>query len=164
MAALPPSSISFKVRRSQPQLVAPAKATPREVKLLSDIDDQGSLRHLVPVIQFYRCNPSMRGRDVVEIIRKALADTLVFYYPFAGRLRQGHNGKLMVDCTGDGIVFTEADADVTLEDFGDIYPPIPCIEELLYDVPGTSAILNAPLLLIQVFCFYVLMYCMSFIS
>ena len=89
MAALSPSSLSFKVRRCQPQLVAPAKATPREVKLLSDIDDQGSLRHLVPVIQFYRCNPSMRGRDVVEIIRKALADTLVFYYPLAGRLRQG---------------------------------------------------------------------------
>ena len=86
-----PSGLSFKVHRRKPELVAPAKMTPREVKLLSDIDDQGSLRIQIPWIQFYAGNPSMRGKDAVEIIRKALADTLVFYYPFAGRLREGPN-------------------------------------------------------------------------
>ncbi|XP_054796676.1 benzyl alcohol O-benzoyltransferase-like [Prosopis cineraria] len=145
----PPSGLSFIVRRRQPEMVAPAKATPHEVKNLSDIDDQGSLRSQIPVIQFYRNNPSMRGRDPVEVIRKALAETLVFYYPFAGRLREGPNQKLMVDCNGDGVVFIEADADVTLEEFGDLHPPFPGLEELLYDVPGTSDILDTPLLLIQ---------------
>ena len=148
-----PSALSFTVRRRQPEFISPARETPREMKLLPDIDDQEGLRFQIPVIQFYRYDAAMRGRDPVDVIRKALAETLVFYYPFAGRLREGQNRKLMVDCNGDGVVFIEADADVTLEDFGDsLQPPFPCLEELLFDVPGTSSVLNGPLLLIQV-CF-----------
>lgn len=148
------ASLSFTVRRREAELVGPARPTPREVKLLSDIDDQEGLRFQIPVIQFYRRDASMgggRGRDPVEVIRKALSETLVFYYPFAGRLKEGPNRKLMVDCTGDGVVFIEADADVALVEFGDVLqPPFPCLEELLWDVPGTTSVLNAPLLLIQV--------------
>ena len=77
------SGLSFTVHRRQPELVAPSKVTPREVKLLSDIDDQGFVKCQVSLIQFYAGNPSMRGKDVVGTIRKALADTLVFYYPFS---------------------------------------------------------------------------------
>ncbi|KAB5529691.1 hypothetical protein DKX38_019772 [Salix brachista] len=57
----------------------------------------------------------------------------------------------MVECTSEGILFIEADADVTLEQFNDpLQPPFPCLEELLFDVPGSSGVLNCPLLLIQV--------------
>jgi len=145
------TSLVFTVRRSEAELIAPAKPTPREVKLLSDIDDQDGLRFQIPVIQFYRHDPSMAGKDPVDVIRKAVAKTLVFYYPFAGRLREGLGRKLMVDCTGEGVLFIEADADVTLKQFGDaLQPPFPCWEELLYDVPGSQGVLNTPLLLIQV--------------
>ncbi|TYJ01840.1 hypothetical protein E1A91_A13G182800v1 [Gossypium mustelinum] len=148
-----PSSIplKFTVRRCEPQLVAPAKPTPYEQKLLSDIDDQASLRFQVPLINFYQYEPSMEGKDPAEVIREALAQTLVCYYPFAGRLREGANGKLMVDCTGEGVMFIKADADVTLEQFGEpLRPPFPCFDELLYNVPGSEGMLNCPLLLIQV--------------
>lgn len=146
------TSLVFTVRRSEAELIAPAKPTPREVKLLSDIDDQDGLRFQIPVIQFYRHDPSMAGKDPVDVIRKAVAKTLVFYYPFAGRLREGLGRKLMVDCTGEGVLFIEADADVTLKQFGDaLQPPFPCWEELLYDVPGSQGVLNTPLLLIQVY-------------
>ncbi|KAL1346516.1 hypothetical protein HN51_020151 [Arachis hypogaea] len=151
--AVPSSSESlvFTVRRGKEELVAPAKPTPREVKLLSDIDDQEGLRFQIPVIQFYRSDPSMEGKDPALIIRKAVAEALVFYYPFAGRLREGPARKLMVDCTGEGVLFVEADADVTLAQFGDaLQPPFPCWEELLYDVPGSAQVLNTPLILIQV--------------
>ncbi|KAI5567171.1 hypothetical protein POPTR_013G074500v4 [Populus trichocarpa] len=146
-----PASLVFKVHRREPELIKPAKPTPHEFKLLSDIDDQEGLRFHIPVIQFYRHNPSVQGKDPVKVIREAIAKTLVFYYPFAGRLREGQNRKLMVECTGEGILFIEADADVTLEQFGDaLQPPFPCLEELIFDVPGSSGVLNCPLLLIQV--------------
>ncbi|CAI0475954.1 unnamed protein product [Linum tenue] len=145
------SALVFKVHRREPELVRPAKPTPYEVKLLSDIDDQEGLRFHIPVIQFYKHVPSMRGKDPVAVIRRALSEALVPYYPFAGRLREGPNRKLMVECTAEGVLFVEADADVRLAEFGDqLQPPFPCMKELLFDVPGSNAVLHSPLLLIQV--------------
>lgn len=147
------TSLAFTVRRRQPELVSPANPTPHEQKLLSDIDDQSSLRFHVPVFQIYRYNPSMKGKEPAKVIREALAQALVFYYPFAGRLREVANGKLVVDCTGEGVLFIEAEADVTLEQLVDadaLQPPFSCFDELLYDVPGSDGILNCPVLLIQV--------------
>lgn len=146
-------SLSFKVRRKEPVLVAPAEPTPHEFKHLSDIDDQDGLRFQMPAIQIYRNNheQTMKGRDPVKIIREALEKALVWYYPFAGRLREMPGRKLVVECTGEGVLFIEADANVRLELFGeDLQPPFPCFDELLFDVEGSSGIINCPLLLIQV--------------
>ncbi|WRX25603.1 hypothetical protein QQP08_018090, partial [Theobroma cacao] len=123
--------------------------TPRELKLLSDIDDQEGLRIQILIIQFYQYNTSMQGKDPAKVIWEALGK-LVFYYPFAGRLREGPNRKLMVDCTGQGVLFVVANADVKLEQFGEaLLPPFPCLTQLLYDAPGSRGMLNRPLLLIQ---------------
>ncbi|GAU48005.1 hypothetical protein TSUD_404820 [Trifolium subterraneum] len=144
-------SLSFTVKRLAPEFIKPSKPTPHTIKLLSDIDDQDGLRFQIPAILFYKYNPNMKGKDPVDVIRKALAETLVFYYPFAGRLREGYGRKLMVDCNDEGVLFIEADADVTLEEFGDaLQPPFPCLNELLFDVPGSSEVINSPLLLFQV--------------
>ncbi|KAK0605559.1 hypothetical protein LWI29_037286 [Acer saccharum] len=141
----------FSVKRQLPELIVPAGPTPREAKQLSDIDAQEGLRFQVPVIFFYKNDPSMRGKDPVKVIREALGKALVFYYPLAGRLREGLNRKLTVDCTGEGVLFIEADADFTLEQLGDeIEPPCPYLDELLWNVPGSDGILGCPLLLIQV--------------
>ncbi|CAN1246292.1 Benzyl alcohol O-benzoyltransferase [Linum grandiflorum] len=128
----PSSSLIFRVQRSEPELVRPEKPTPHETKLLSDIDDQEGLRFHFPVIQFYKHSPAMHGKDPAAVIRRAVAKTLVYYYPLAG------------------VLFIEADADVQLAEFGEIQPPFACVEELLFDVPGSSAVLHSPLLLIQV--------------
>ncbi|XP_014517797.1 benzyl alcohol O-benzoyltransferase [Vigna radiata var. radiata] len=144
------SSLKFTVRRCQPQLVPPAIPTPQEVKPLSDIDDQDGLRFHIPFIQIYGKRASMAEKDPVQVIRQALSQTLVFYYPFAGRLTEGPHRKLMVDCTGEGAMFIEADADVTLDQFGDsLQPPFPCFHELLY-VPAPQQITDTPLLIVQV--------------
>jgi len=146
------TGLSFKVHRQQRELVTPAKPTPRELKPLSDIDDQQGLRFQIPVIFFYRPNLSS-DLDPVQVIKKALADALVYYYPFAGRLRELSNRKLAVDCTGEGVLFIEAEADVALaelEEADALLPPFPFLEELLFDVEGSSDVLNTPLLLVQV--------------
>ncbi|KAK8638139.1 hypothetical protein V6N13_136579 [Hibiscus sabdariffa] len=151
MATFSDIPLTYTVRRCKAEFVAPAKSTPREQKLLSDIDDQASLQFHVPFVHFYGHQPSMEGKHPAEVIRTALAQTLVLYYPFAGRLREGANGKLIVDCNGEGVLFIKADADVTLEQFGHaLQPPFPCFDEFLFDVPGSEGILNCPLLLIQV--------------
>ncbi|GFP82378.1 benzyl alcohol o-benzoyltransferase [Phtheirospermum japonicum] len=144
------SSLSFKVTRQNPELIPPTKPTPHEFKPLSDIDDQEGLRFQIPVIQFYRNTPSMEGKDPVGVIRAAVAEALVSYYPLAGRLRESAARKLVVECTGEGVLFIEADADVTLRQFGDnLQPPFPCLEELFYDVPGSGGVTGCPLMLIQ---------------
>ncbi|CAN1246295.1 Benzyl alcohol O-benzoyltransferase [Linum grandiflorum] len=150
----PSSSLIFRVQRSEPELVRPEKPTPHETKLLSDIDDQEGLRFHFPVIQFYKHSPAMHGKDPAAVIRRAVAKTLVYYYPLAGRLREGTNRKLMVDCTGEGVLFIEADADVQLAEFGEIQPPFACVEELLFDVPGSSAVLHSPLFEILAACLW----------
>ncbi|CAO2834348.1 unnamed protein product [Amaranthus hypochondriacus] len=148
-------SVVFTVTRQAPEYISPAKPTPYEFKELSDIDDQGSLRFHIPMIQIYRNDGSsggaLRGQDPAKVLKEAVSKALVFYYPLAGRLREKAGGKLVVECNGEGILFVEAYADVTLNEFGDtIVPPFPCLDELIFDVPGSSEILDSPLMLIQV--------------
>ncbi|KAH0647225.1 hypothetical protein KY290_035137 [Solanum tuberosum] len=93
----------------------------------------------------------MEGKDPAKIIKDGLSKTLVFYYPLAGRLIEGPNKKLMVNCNGEGILFIEADANVELDRLGDsIKPPCPYLDLLLHNVPGSDGIIGCPLLLIQV--------------
>ncbi|KAL6594572.1 hypothetical protein ACP70R_048310 [Stipagrostis hirtigluma subsp. patula] len=67
-------------------------------------------------------------------------------------LREVEGRKLVVDCTGEGVMFVEADADVRLAELetAGLRPPLPCMDQLLFDVEGSSGVLNSPLLLIQV--------------
>lgn len=144
-------SLKFAVRRRQPELVPPARPTPHELKALSDIDDQEAIRFHMPVFHVYR-KPAGHVDDPVEVIRKALAEALVYYYPLAGRLREAAGRKLVVECTGEGVMLVAAEADVSLSEFDDedFFPPFPCWQELLFDVPGSSCVLHSPLLLFQV--------------
>jgi len=164
LAAFPPSSYSAvlctaprtapncTITRQPPLLVAPDRPTPRQSLYLSNIDDQPGTRYHIPKLLFYRGGSSKKkiGEDPVNVIKEALAKVLVHYYPFAGRLRDAENGKLTVDCTGEGVLFVEADADISLEEFGDLYPPIPRGDDFINNVPGSEKITDSPLLLIQV--------------
>jgi hypothetical protein len=151
---------AFAVRRRDHELVGPAAPTPRDTKRLSDIDDQGTLRGHVSFALVYRGrvpegddDDVVRG-DPVGVIRRALGEALVHYYPLAGRLREVEGRKLVVDCTGEGVLFVEADADVRLAELergGGLRPPFPRMDQLLFDVEGSNGVLDCPLLLIQVY-------------
>ncbi|XP_020081482.1 benzyl alcohol O-benzoyltransferase-like [Ananas comosus] len=145
-------SLTYNARRSEAVLVAPEKPTPYELKPLSDIDDQCGLRFYRSGILFFRNNPAQSGRDPAAVIKQSLAEALVYYYPLAGRLRAGPDDKLIVECTGEGAVFVEAEADVRLEDFdGELSPPIPCNDQLLCEPESTSSdVIGRPLVYIQV--------------
>ncbi|KAM0931021.1 hypothetical protein ACQ4PT_000599 [Festuca glaucescens] len=145
------SALKFTVHRQPPVLVVPAGPTPQELKLLSDIDDQEGLRFYTPAIHFFRQHEGRGDVDPVPVLRGAIAAALVHYYPLAKRLRELQGRKLAVDCTGEGVLFVEADADVRLDQFGAaLQPPFPCLDKLLFDVPGSSDLPDAPLLHFQV--------------
>ena len=100
---------AFAVRRRERVLVGPAAPTPHETKRLSDIDDQETLRGYVPSVYFYRrgacrAHADDDRNDPADVIRRALGEALVPYYPLAGRLREVEGRKLVVDCTGEGVV------------------------------------------------------------
>ncbi|XP_059276341.1 methanol O-anthraniloyltransferase-like [Lycium ferocissimum] len=144
-------SMQVSIIHHKPILVVPARVTPCGTKNLSEIDDQGSARFQVPVLMFYKYNSSMLGKDPAMIIKNGLSKTLVFYYPLAGRIIEGPNRKLMVNCNGEGVLFVEADANVELEKLGEsIKPPCPYLDLLLHNVPGSDGIIGCPLLLVQV--------------
>ncbi|KAI3845586.1 hypothetical protein MKX03_019735 [Papaver bracteatum] len=58
------------------------------------------------------------------------------------------NRKLLVECTGQGVIFVEADADVSLNQLGgdDLKPPFPYLEQLLYAPADSEDILSCPLM------------------
>jgi hypothetical protein len=89
-------------------------------------------------------------KDPVEVIGEALARILVDYYPFAGRLRKADKGKLKMDCTGEGVLLVESDADISLEDLGDLSPPIPRALDFINNAQASDPLRNSPLLLCQV--------------
>jgi hypothetical protein len=121
--------------------------------MLSDIDDQDILRFYRSGIFFYRGNVSRAGLDLVKVIRSALAEALVHYHPIAGRLRELQpTKKLAVECTGEGAVFVEADADVRMDDLGgSLAPPVPCYDKLLCEPEcPTADVVDRPLIYVQV--------------
>lgn len=67
---------------------------------------------LMPGVFVYRGGPARGDDDPVDVIGRALSEALVHYYPLAGRFREVEGGKLVVDCTGEGVLFAEADADL----------------------------------------------------
>ncbi|XP_027913132.1 methanol O-anthraniloyltransferase-like [Vigna unguiculata] len=142
---------AISVRRSEAQVVAPARATPSEVKYLSDIDDQEGLRMRFSFIMFYERDDAMKEFDPAMFIKRGISEALVHYYPLAGRVAEGPNKKLVVECSGEGVMFVEAEADVALEELGDSIGP-PCLhrKHFVYEVPASQGILGSPLLLIQV--------------
>ncbi|XP_021735720.1 methanol O-anthraniloyltransferase-like [Chenopodium quinoa] len=140
----------IKITRQEAVVVVLEKPSRRELKELSDIDDQQGLRVRPQVTMAFKANRSKVGKDPAKVIKEALAKALMYYYPFAGRLREGPNRKLMVDCNDEGVLFIEADANVGLEEIRTrILPPCPLLEDFLYDIPGSKGIIGLPLLLFQ---------------
>ncbi|EAY77473.1 hypothetical protein OsI_32516 [Oryza sativa Indica Group] len=144
-------------RRSKPELVAPSRPTPHDTKLLSDLDDFRNHYEYTPLVAFFRTSstgniPSAPPPEMT--IRRAIAEALVYYYPLAGRLRELPCGKLVVDCTEEGVVFVAAEADLRLADLGEpLLLPFPCSGELLVcDNVGDSqvAVVAKPLIFMQV--------------
>ena len=138
----------MEVKQQLPCLVAPAEETRKGPYFLSNLDQNVAV--MVKTLYCFRAED--KGNDeAAEVMKTALAKVLVHFYPLAGKLILTPDGKLAVDCTGEGAVFVEADADCELEALGDlIQPDFVTVQKLFYDVPGSKNIFEIPLVVAQV--------------
>ncbi|KAL5582913.1 hypothetical protein UlMin_015355 [Ulmus minor] len=101
-------------KKTQFELVKPSKPTPSEVLSFSTVDNDINLQIPTPIIFVYQAttiNSSLNAQpDPFSLIKKALSDVLVYYYPLAGRLRRNSKGKLELTCNANGVPLLVATA------------------------------------------------------
>ncbi|RLM70153.1 shikimate O-hydroxycinnamoyltransferase-like [Panicum miliaceum] len=137
------------VRRST--MVRPARETPRRRLWLSNLDLVAPRTH-TPSVRFYRRRPDGAAGCFFdgERMRRALAEALVPFHPLAGRLGRAEDGRLELDCNGEGALFVEADAaGATVDDYGD-FAPTPELRRLVPAVECADDVSAFPLLVLQV--------------
>ncbi|XP_050230802.1 omega-hydroxypalmitate O-feruloyl transferase-like [Mercurialis annua] len=136
------------VKQEEPILVKPEIETEKGLYFLSNLD-----QNIAVIIRTVYCFKSegKGNENCAEVIKNALEKVLVHYYPLAGRLMISPEGKLIVNCTGEGAVFVEAEANCGMEEIGDITKPDPhTLGKLVYDIPDAKNILQMPPLVAQV--------------
>ncbi|RRT72596.1 hypothetical protein B296_00031271 [Ensete ventricosum] len=133
--AEPREKFELCVEQGEPTLVPPAEETAKGLYFLSNLD-----QNIAVIVRTVYCFRSQEkgNEEAARVIKAALAKVLVHYYPLAGRLAISDEGKLIVDCTGEGAVFVEAEADGEMEDVGDItkQPKPDTLGKLVYTIPG----------------------------
>ncbi|ONK73673.1 uncharacterized protein A4U43_C04F34090 [Asparagus officinalis] len=127
-------------------LITPSKTTPRYTLYLSNLDDQPFLRFSIRYLYVYKRS------TCVEKLKNSLSRVLVDYYPLAGRVRasSAYEGKLEVECNGEGALFAEGYLDLSAEEFLEgSRLPNRSWRKLLYRMEG-QGFLGVPPLVIQV--------------
>ncbi|KAI3811335.1 hypothetical protein L1987_21056 [Smallanthus sonchifolius] len=131
----------------QSSLVQPSKPTEQKQLWTSNLDLVVGRIHILTVY-FYRPNGGNNFFDPV-VMKKALGDVLVSFYPMAGRLSKDQNDRVVINCNGEGVLFVEAESDSTLDDFGE-FTPSPELRRLTPTVDYSGDISSYPLFFAQV--------------
>lgn len=137
----------MKLTIKESSIVRPSKTTPNEHLWTSNLDLVVGRIHILTVY-FYRPNGSLSFFDSV-VLKKALADVLVSFFPMAGRLGKDCNGRVEINCNGEGVLFVEAEADCCIDDFGEITPS-PELRRLAPTVDYSGDMSSYPLFISQV--------------
>ncbi|KAJ3686016.1 hypothetical protein LUZ61_015180 [Rhynchospora tenuis] len=86
--------------------VVPSDETPKGRLWLSNLD-QVAPREFVGFVHVYR-NTDATNFFSVEVLKAALSKALVLFYPLSGRYAVGSDGRLVLDCNGEGCFFVRA--------------------------------------------------------
>ncbi|KAI4971778.1 acyl transferase 10-like [Hordeum vulgare subsp. vulgare] len=135
----------FAVTKVSEGPVRPSAATPSETLPLAWVDRYPTHRGLVESVHVYRDAVTGTGDAGAEdkkrkppaaVVRGALADALVHYYPFAGRIVDGDDkSRPSVLCSAEGVYFVEAIANCTLADVNFLERPLLLSKEQLVPYP-----------------------------
>ncbi|KAK9127303.1 hypothetical protein Syun_016100 [Stephania yunnanensis] len=113
----------IKIERKITSLVKPLEATPTQLLSFSTIDNDPNIEILCQTIYVYKAhscgspNGSLQHcciNDPAILIQEALSKALVYYYPLAGRIKRNGEGRLEMNCNGEGVPFSVASSNCTL--------------------------------------------------
>ncbi|KQJ89246.1 hypothetical protein BRADI_4g24425v3 [Brachypodium distachyon] len=98
-------------------IVTPSEETPRHALWLSSLDVTMSNTGYTPTAYCYRPESGVHDDDFFDVprVKAAMAKALVAFYPLAGRLGMDGNGRLEIDCAGQGALFVVARSDLTVD-------------------------------------------------
>ncbi|XP_047093248.1 putrescine hydroxycinnamoyltransferase 1-like [Lolium rigidum] len=127
------------VKLPESYMVTPSEETPVHGLWLTPIDLTWATTGHIPFLHLYRsASASASGAGAVDDdffdvarLKAALAKALVAFYPLAGRLGVDTDGRLEIDCAGQGALFVVARPDLTVDDFGSSQPS-PELKRLLF--------------------------------
>ncbi|KAL1217521.1 Shikimate O-hydroxycinnamoyltransferase [Cardamine amara subsp. amara] len=137
----------MKIRVKQATIVKPAEKTPTHTLWLSNLD-LIQVRFHMGTLYFYNPCSSSNLPNTQSLI-EALSKVLVLFYPAAGRLQKDKNGRLEVQCNGEGVLFVEAETDSTVQDIGLLTQSLD-LSQLVPTIDYSGDISSFPLLLFQV--------------
>ena len=107
-------------------MARPAEETPTKSIWLSSLDLTVLGPHICTLYVYHPENSNNTNNCNfldATILKESLRRALVPFYPMAGRLKEAdHNGRLEIDCNGEGALFVEAETMHSLVDFGDFKP------------------------------------------
>ncbi|XP_057865142.1 3'-N-debenzoyl-2'-deoxytaxol N-benzoyltransferase isoform X1 [Cryptomeria japonica] len=130
-------------------LVPPCLPSPKPTLYLSNLDNQPAVRMVINAFLVYEACENVLA-DPAKTIQEALSKVLVYYYPVAGRLRKKEDGKLQLECTGEGVLFVEAIVDNSLSVLGDLNQIKPSFKQLFFWFPSNTAIEDVHPMVLQV--------------
>ncbi|KAM3212199.1 hypothetical protein ACQJBY_065334 [Aegilops geniculata] len=138
----------FAVTKVSEGPVRPSATTPSETLPLAWVDRYPTHRGLVESVHVYRdAMPETvdagaeekKRKPPAAVVRGALADALVHYYPFAGRIVEGEDTRRpAVLCSAEGVYFVEATANCTLADVNFLERPLLLGKDQLVPYPTTE--------------------------
>ncbi|KAK6127854.1 hypothetical protein DH2020_038403 [Rehmannia glutinosa] len=137
----------MKIKLTNSTMVKPLELRPTTNLWLSTLDIQMPTDYHVPTLYFYRFTG---GADFFDpaVLKAALSRAMVEFYPIAGRLQMDNNGRIEINCNGEGLLFVEAEADGEMGDLGD-FGPKPELD-LIPTVDYSLGISTYPIVLLQV--------------
>uniref|UniRef100_A0A7N0TI89 Shikimate O-hydroxycinnamoyltransferase n=1 Tax=Kalanchoe fedtschenkoi TaxID=63787 RepID=A0A7N0TI89_KALFE len=142
-----PSDKMMAINIRASSMVRPAQDTPNYDLWNSNVDLVVPSMH-TPSVYFYRPTGSHSFFDP-QVLKEALSKVLVPFYPMAGRLKRDEDGRIEIECNGEGVLFVEADTNSVIDDFGDFAPTLE-LRRLIPAVDYSAGLSAYPLLVLQV--------------
>ncbi|KAH6812760.1 hydroxycinnamoyl-CoA shikimate/quinate hydroxycinnamoyl transferase [Perilla frutescens var. frutescens] len=139
----------MKIVMKESVMIKPMEETPNDSLWLSSLDLVMPVTYHTRFVYFYRSGGGAAGAAIFDaaMLKAALSRALVEFYPFAGRLKIDDNGRIEINCNAEGVFFSVAECDATIDDLGG-FSPRPDIS-LVPTVDYSRGISSFPLFLLQ---------------